>query len=136
MKIKKVRPLLNHILTTADVYTTQQSTGNVVADDDKYGGEFKEYQKVVAVGPNVQTVKPGDLVVLNPRAYVTPRHKAKEDSLTGLMTGDEVEMVVNFPIVYIDDTPHLFLYDRDIEFVIEEFEEDSDIKEEETNLIA
>lgn len=122
LKLKKIEPLLNHIVTTADIYESTQSADNILTEDSKEGGEFKEYQTVVAVGPNVTSVKPGDVVVINPKAYAMPQHIPVEDKLTGLMTGDKVEMVVRFPIININGTPHLFLYDRDVEFVVTDYE--------------
>lgn len=126
IKIKKIKPLLNHIVTTANVYPTTQVKDSVVVDESQMQGEFKEYQTVVAVGPNVTTVKPGDVVVINPKAYAVPHHTPVEDKLTGLMTGDKVEMVINFPLLDIDGIPHLFLYDRDVDFVVEDYEEVED----------
>lgn len=135
MKIKKVRPLLNHIITTANVYETDQVDGGVLGDDGRLEGQFKEYQTVVAVGPNVATVKPGDVVCINPKAYAVPRHKQREDSIAGLMGGDEIEMIVQFPILPIDGVPHLFIYDRDVDFIIDEMEEEGEIAEEPSTII-
>ena len=73
-----------------------------------------------------EEVKPGDVVVINPKAYAVPHHTPVEDKLTGLMTGDKVEMVINFPLLDIDGVPHLFLYDRDVDFVVEDYEEVED----------
>lgn len=122
LKLKKIEPLLNHIVTTANIYEDTQSDGNILTEESKDGGEFKEYQTVVAVGPNVTSVKPGDVVVISAKAYAMPQHTPVEDKLTGLMTGDKVEMVVRFPIININGTPHLFLYDRDVEFIVRDYE--------------
>ena len=129
MKIKRIKPLLNHIVTTANIYTSVQDD---IIEEGKCEGNFKEYQTVVAVGPNCTTVKPGDLVVINPKAYAIPRHKSREDSLTGLMTNDEVYMEIQFPIIDLDGIPHLFLYDRDIDFIIEEWDEEDTLEKEAT----
>lgn len=126
LKLKKVKPLLNHVITTANVYKETITDDGLLVDDSKEQGEFKEYQTVIACGPNVTTVKPGDLVVINPKAYAMPVHKPVEDKITGLMTGDEVEMVIRFPIIDINGVPHLFLYDRDVEFIVEDYEEVDD----------
>lgn len=137
LKIKKIKPLLNHILTTADVYSDTQLNGDLITEESQMSGEFKEYQRVVAVGPNVANVKVGDLVVINPKAYAMPIHKAQEDKISGLMTGDKVEMVIQFPIVTVEDTPYLFLYDRDVEFVVEDYEivEDTIVKDNNKEII-
>lgn len=135
MKIKKITPLLNHIVTTADVYPEDVLNDGISDSDNKYAGEFKEYQTVVAVGPNVNTIKAGQVVRLNPRNYVVPVHKEKADSITGLMTDDEVVPMVKFPIMTINGIPHLFLYDRDCDFIIDEFDDDSEVKNPEPNII-
>lgn len=122
LKIIKCKPLLNHIITTANVYEESQINGGVIDDEGKLEGKFKEYQTVVAVGPHVRDVQVGDLVVINPSAYCKPRHKTKADSIKGLMGEDEVEMIVEFPIIDINGEPHLFLFDRDIDLIIEEKE--------------
>lgn len=122
LKIIKCKPLLNHIITTANVYEESQINGGVIDDEGKLEGKFKEYQTVVAVGPHVRDVQVGDLVIINPSAYCKPRHKTKADSIKGLMGEDEVEMIVEFPIIDINGEPHLFLFDRDIDLVIEEKE--------------
>ena len=122
LKIIKCKPMLNHVITTANVYEESQINGGVIDDEGKLEGKFKEYQTVVAVGPHVRDVQVGDLVVINPSAYCKPRHKTKADSIKGLMGEDEVEMVVEFPIIDINGEPHLFLFDRDIDLIIEEKE--------------
>lgn len=123
MKIKKIKPLLNHVVTTADVYSSTQLNNGLI-EDNKSEGNIKEWQTVVAVGPNVMTVKVGDVVCINPKAYARPVHTQRQDSLNGLGSTDEVEMVVQFPIIDINDVPHLFIYDRDIDFIIEDMEND------------
>lgn len=135
LKILKCRPMLNHILTTANVYEESQFTGGIIDDEQKLEGKFKEYQTVVAVGPSVRDVKVGDLVLINPSAYCKPRHKTKADSIKGLMGEDEVELVVEFPIIDVNGEPHLFLYDRDIDLVIEEKEFVNDSLTEDKDII-
>jgi len=133
LKIKKVKPLLNHIITTANIYSNKIDE---LSTEGQESGEFKEYQTVVAVGPNVSNVKVGDVVVISGQAYARPVHKQKEDSVTGLMNSDSVQYMVQFPILYINDVPHLFLYDRDVEFVLEDYEETDDtITEEKVEII-
>lgn len=135
LKIIKCRPMLNHIITTANVYEESQINGGVIDDEGKLEGKFKEYQTVVAVGPHVRDVQVGDLVIINPSAYCKPRHKTKADSIKGLMGEDEVEMIVEFPIIDINGEPHLFLFDRDIDLIIEEKEFVNDSLDENKDII-
>jgi hypothetical protein len=135
LKIIKCKPMLNHIITTANVYEESQINGGVIDDEGKLEGKFKEYQTVVAVGPHVRDVQVGDLVIINPSAYCKPRHKTKADSIKGLMGEDEVEMIVEFPIIDINGEPHLFLFDRDIDLIIEEKEFINDSLDENKDII-
>jgi hypothetical protein len=135
LKIIKCKPMLNHIITTANVYEESQINGGVIDDEGKLEGKFKEYQTVIAVGPHVRDVQVGDLVIINPSAYCKPRHKTKADSIKGLMGEDEVEMIVEFPIIDINGEPHLFLFDRDIDLIIEEKEFINDSLDENKDII-
>lgn len=135
LKIIKCRPMLNHVITTANVYEESQVSGGLIDDEGKLEGKFKEYQTVVSVGPHVRDVQVGDLVVINPSAYCKPRHKTKADSIKGLMGEDEVEMIVEFPIIDINGEPHLFLFDRDIDLIIEEKEFINDSLDENKDII-
>ena len=122
LKINKCTPLLNHVILTANAYEDGDLAGGIIDDEQKLTGHIKEYQTVVAVGPNVKDIKVGDFVVINPKAYAKPIHKTKSDSVMGLMAPDEVEMRVEYPIIDINGEPHLFLYDRDIDLIINEHE--------------
>lgn len=122
LKILECTPLLNHVILTANVYEESDFEDKLIDDEHKLTGNIKEYQTVVSVGPNVKDVKPGDFVVINPKAYAKPVHKAKTDSVMGLMAPDEVEMRIEFPMIDINGEPHLFLYDRDIDLIINKHE--------------
>ena len=106
LKINKCTPLLNHVILTANAYEDGDLAGGIIDDEQKLTGHIKEYQTVVAVGPNVKDIKVGDFVVINPKAYARPVHKSKSDSVMGLMAPDEVEMRVEFPIIDINGEPH------------------------------
>ena len=119
LKIKKIKPLFNRVLTTCDLYEEDLMTDGVI-DTTKVAGAIKEYQRVIACGPFVKSVKPGDLVVVNPTRYQVMKHK--EGSLNDGVIGDNAVISYNFPIMIVDDTPCLYLYDNDFDFVIKEFE--------------
>lgn len=133
LKIIECRPMLNHVVLTANRYEESDFDNKGLIDDEQKGiGNIKEYQTVVAVGPSVDNIKPGDLVVVNPKAYARPVHKTKDTSVRGLLGEDEVEMRIDFPMVDINGIPHLFLYDRDIDLIItkHEFVNDSIVENE------
>ena len=64
IKIKKIKPMFTAILTTMDTYEDDVTCNSIIV---KTKGTIKEYQKVVAVGDTVRSVKVGDLVCINPK---------------------------------------------------------------------
>ena len=120
LKIKKIKPLFNKILTTMDLYDNPMTEDGII-DGSKEDGGIKEYQTVIAVGPTVKCVKPGDLVVINPARYQVMKHK--DGSLKDGVITDNPVISYNFPILVVDDRPCLYLYDSDVDFVIKEWEE-------------
>lgn len=119
LKIKKIKPMFNRVLTTCDLYTEDLMTDGII-DSTKVEGAIKEYQTVIACGPHVKSVKPGDVVVINPTRYQVMKHK--EGTLNDGVITDNAVLSYNFPIMIVDDNPCLYVYDSDIEFVIKEFE--------------
>ena len=118
LKIKKIRPLNTTVITTADLYEEDVKKGALVT---KVEGTLKEYQRVVAVGSLVRNIEVGDLVAVNPTNYAVRKHKP--GSLKDGIIEDNVVTGYNFKMVEIDGVNHLFLQDRDIDYVIEESEE-------------
>ena len=119
LKIKKIKPMFNRVLTTCDLYTEDLMTDGII-DSTKVEGAIKEYQTVIACGPTVKCVKPGDVVVINPTRYQVMKHK--EGTLNDGVIQDNAVLSYNFPIMVVNDTPCLYIYDSDIEFAIKEFE--------------
>lgn len=119
LKIKKIKPLFNRVITTACVYKEDKVVDGIV-DSTKESGAIMEYQTVVSVGNMVKSVKPGDLVVINPTRYAVMKHK--EGSLKDGVINDNPILGYNFPLIEINDEPHLFIYDNDIDYIIKEAE--------------
>lgn len=119
LKIKKIKPMFNRVLTTCDLYTEDLMTDGII-DSTKVEGAIKEYQTVIACGPMVKSVKPGDVVVINPTRYQVMKHK--EGTLNDGIIQDNAVLSYNFPIMVVNDAPCLYIYDSDIEFAIKEFE--------------
>lgn len=111
--------MFNRVLTTCDLYTEDLMTDGII-DSTKVEGAIKEYQTVIACGPTVKCVKPGDVVVINPTRYQVMKHK--EGTLNDGVIQDNAVLSYNFPIMVVDDAPCLYIYDSDIEFAIKEFE--------------
>lgn len=120
LKIKKIKPMANRVLTTCALYN-EAVENNGIIDSSKEEGSIREYQKVIACGPTVRDVKVGDLVVINPTRYAKMKHK--EGSLKDGVITDNPVVSYDFPILLVNDTPCLYIYDSDVDFVIKEYEE-------------
>lgn len=121
LKLKKIKPLFNRIITTAEVYETDQYTANGILDSSKTKGTLKEYQRVVAIGSTVRDLKEGDLVYIDPTRYMVTKHKDK--SLKNNIIGDEIVVGYRFNTLLMNDKKYLELYDQDIKFIVEDSEE-------------
>lgn len=127
IKLKKITPLFTQVLLTMDTYKTNQYVDGLI-DDTKSEGEVKEIQKVIAVGSAVsKEIVPGKYVCFNPTRYGRTKHK--EGSLKDGIITDNPIVEYRFPVIQIDDTPYLLVDNRDIDFVVEDFEEEPDTQE-------
>ena len=127
LKIKKIKPLFNRILVTSDKYEEDVKQGGVVVIT---AGTLKEYQKVIAVGDTVRGIKEGDIVLVNPTRYAIKKHQ--EGSLKEGVISDEPIVSYNFNLVDVNDSMCILLYDQDVDYVIQEYE---DIEDKKSNLI-
>lgn len=118
LKIKKIKPMFNRILVTSDKYEKDVTQGGVVTIT---AGTLKEYQKVISVGSTVRDIKEGDLVLINPTRYAVRKHN--EGSLKNGIVTDNPVTSYNFNLVDVDGKICILLYDQDIDYVIEEYEE-------------
>jgi hypothetical protein len=120
IKVKKIKPMFNALITTMDKYKQDTFTNGII-DTNKQQGSIKEYQKVLAVGGSVREIKVGDIVSINPDRFAVKKHK--EGSLKDGVITDNPVIAYNFDIVDINGENCLLLQDRDIEFIIEDYEE-------------
>lgn len=120
LKIKKIKPMFTALVTTMDKYEQDVTTGGLINVTKMQGG-LKEYQTVLAVGGSVRDIKVGDLVCVNPARFAVRKHQA--GSLKDGVISDNPVTTYNFDVVEMDGKQCLLLQDRDIDFIIEEFEE-------------
>lgn len=131
--------MFTSIITSMDKYEHDVRTTGGLIDTTKQQGGLKEYQTVLAVGSSVRDIKVGDLVCINPTRFAVKKHQ--EGSLKDGIITDNPTIKYNFDVVIMDDKQCLLLQDRDIDYVIEEWEEVLDptpstlIKPEEKKLI-
>ena len=120
IKINKVKPMFTSIVTTMDTYD-QDIISNGLIDGNKRQGMLKEYQTVLAVGSSVRDIKEGDLVCINPSRFAVRKHEA--GSLKDNVITDNPVVTYNFDVIEVGGKQCLLLQDRDINFIIEEYEE-------------
>ena len=119
--IKKVKPLFTALITTMDRYDHDEISLSGIINVNRQQGGLKEYQTVLAVGSSVRDIKVGDLVCINPTRFAVKKHK--EGSLKDGVITDNPVTTYNFDVIEMDGKQCLLLQDRDIDFIIEEYEE-------------
>lgn len=118
IKITKIKPPFTTVITTLNVYEEDLIVDGIVRVPK---GSLKLYQEVVAVGPNVRDIKEGDLVLLNLENYV--KRKYRDNSIKEDISEMEEEYTFDIPKIIISDTLYGKFQERDMDGVIEEFEE-------------
>lgn len=121
LKVKKIKPMFTALITTMNKYEHDVVTEGGLIDTTKQQGGLKEYQTVLAVGDSVRNIKVGDLVCINPTRYAVKQHR--EGTLKDGIVTDNPVIKYNFDVVEMNGQQCLLLQDRDIDFVVEEWEE-------------
>lgn len=121
IKVKKIKPMFTALITTMDLYKEDGKTKGGLIDTAKQKGTVKEYQKVVAVGGSVREIKEGDLVCIDPTRFAV--RKNPDNSIKNDIEGGNPILEYRFDIVEMDGEKYLLLQDRDIQFIISDYEE-------------
>ena len=130
LKIKKLKPQFTTVITTLDVYEDNLIEDGIVVAPK---GALKLYQRVIAVGPNTREIKEGDLVLLNLQNYI--KRKWKENSIKEDIENMEESYVYDIPKILINGQVYAKLQDRDIDGIIEDYEEVEITESEKDSLI-
>lgn len=123
LSVKKIKPMFTGIITTANKYDDYQKEGSLI-DVSRAKGDLKMYQTVVAVGTSVRDIKVGDVVMINPIRYSEFKHQ--EGSLKDGVITDNPVIRLHIPMVEINGVEHLMIQDRDVDYIIEDYEEKED----------
>ena len=125
-EIKKVRPLFTGVITTAMRYVGQQTAkkGGIILDTRKMDGSLNPYQTVYAVGGTVRDIKEGDVVKINFSRYAKARHTPGAIDEAENKQFDNLSWDYEIPVITINDVQYLFIQDRDIEYVVTEYDVD------------
>lgn len=121
IKVKKIKPMFTSLITTMNLYEEDNLTRGGLIDSSKQKGTVKEYQKVVAVGDSVRGIKVGDLVCIDPTRFAVRKHK--DNSIKTDIEGGNPILEYRFDMVEMDGKTYMLLQDRDIQFIIEDYEE-------------
>lgn len=128
-KIKKLKPQFNQVVVTRNLYDEQRTKSGVILAAKTHA--IKEYQTVVAVGPNVQGIAPGDTVFINPKRYMMVEHH-KDGGIVDKeknIIKDNMHATFSIPTFDVYDQPDgscrqlMLIGDNDIFFVAEGTEE-------------
>lgn len=125
MIIKKIKPLFSTVITTKEKYAIDDVPKGMFIDPKKVQGSLKEYQKVIAVGSMVRDIQVGDLVYINPERYAMYKEYRPGDGMREEIQGEGRKLLgYNIPSVELDGIEYLKIQDRDIEYVVEEWEDE------------
>jgi threonine dehydrogenase-like Zn-dependent dehydrogenase len=100
--------------------TEDVKTESGIIDPTKSLVGIDEFQKVIAVGPNVRDIKVGDLVSINPTRFGKRVHK--EGSIQQATVNDNPVTEYIFPTIMVNGQECLFLQDRDINYVVDSWQ--------------
>lgn len=111
----KIKPMFNHIVVTMEKETEDRKIGDII-DVTHKEGTVKDIQTVVCCGDTVKEIIPGDKVKINPTRYIRTKHKLSDE-----LTSADLQVKVEFPIVNVGGIDYLFLFDSDVDYIVEEF---------------
>lgn len=121
-KLKKIKPMFNHLVVTMNCYDRNYRTGSII--DSSKAGLIKEYQTVVAVGPMVRDIKVGDVVFINPQRYLEIKHHFRDADANNVQK-DDMHAIVKIPRFTLYDGEEdasrevMMIGDNDVYFVAE-----------------
>lgn len=118
LHIKKIKPMFDHLLVTADRFEKDMTEGGVIIAKK---GDLKLWQTVVAVGSVVRDIKVGDQVMIIPEHFALKRYS--KDSVQNDMDNNPTLKYI-FPFETMDDKngnplSYLYISDRDVKYVFE-----------------
>lgn len=117
IKLKKVTPMFNKIITTAE-FTEELSESGIITNTKK---SVDEFQTVIAVGDSVRSIKVGDVVCVDPNRYAV--RKYKKDSAKADME-EYANTIIDYeiPLIILDGVKHLMIMDSDVLFIVDDYE--------------
>lgn len=120
IKVLKATPMFNGVITTCHQWEVDGESDGLI-DTAKSQGIVKPHQTVVAIGSAARSVKVGDTVIIDPTRFAKMRYN--ENSLKNNVVKENEIVGFDFPIISINDEPHMLLTESDISYIVNEFEE-------------
>lgn len=121
LNIKSIKPMYNMLVTTADVYTTEESLMPSGLLDQEKLGKIKDIQTVVSIGTGVRDINVGDKVGINIDLFAVKVHQ-KDSFKDGMDEYYNQVKRYNIPIIVLDNVEHLFIGSNAISFVVEDYD--------------
>ena len=117
IKLKKVTPMFNKIITTAE-FTEELTESGIITNTKK---SVDEFQTVIAVGDSVRSIKVGDVVCIDPNRYAV--RKYKKDSVKADIE-EYANTIIDYeiPLIILDGIKHLMIMDSDVLFIVDDYE--------------
>lgn len=117
INVKSVKPLFNVVITTAKRFERPQTKNGVVVADAM---DYKPYQVVIAIGDAVRGLEVGDLVHIDPIRYAKFYQDPSSLKANGAVRKYEI------PTIELDGNECFRLTQADIDYIVEEFEENDE----------
>lgn len=118
LHIKKIKPLFTSVVTTADKFGKDMTSGGLIIAKK---GDLKVWQKVIAIGSSVRDINVGDMVMINVDHYAVKKYD--KNSLQNDMDNNAtIRYAFNYVDLYDDNgnaQECLLLNDRDILYSFE-----------------
>lgn len=124
IKVKAIRPKFDTVVTTADVYENNEVINGI---EVPMKGTVKDIQKVIAIGPSVKDVNVGETVKIDLTRFKHMNHTMvgkdpKDGGNPGDMT-DKSQIVCDVPSEVVNGQTVFLLSERDISYVVLDYEE-------------
>lgn len=124
-KINKVKPLFTGIVTTAQKYVGEVTTGGgLLLDTTRMAGSLNPYQTVLSVGDMCKDLKEGDVVKINFKRYAKAKHTPGVIDEAENKQFDNMSVVYEIPMINLDGRECLFIQSADIEYIVTDYEVD------------
>ena len=123
LKIKKIKPMFDHIVTTAHVFTKKEATINGIIDPN-LEGKYKPYQEIVSLGEaaKIKGIKEGQLVAIDYSKYGQAKQAKDANNINASVDGYHVKMVYQVPVIELDGKEYLYITSNAIEYIAEDYE--------------